>query len=200
MKETDSLSDEILAKRLTLGDLPAFNLVFKRHYKMVVNVIYKYIDDATYSEDIAQAVFVKMWDNHNKLDIHTSLSSYLRRAGINGALNYISTQKRFIFSEPDNWETELLDTSAEEKEQRQEKDHLELQLHEAINQLPEKCRIVFRLNRFEGFSHKEIAEKLDITPKTIENHMSKALRLIKEAMLRSSNALILLLFVIKKFI
>jgi RNA polymerase sigma-70 factor (ECF subfamily) len=200
MKETDSLSDEILAKRLTLGDLPAFNLVFKRHYKMVVNVIYKYIDDATYSEDIAQAVFVKMWDNHNKLDIHTSLSSYLRRAGINGALNYISTQKRFIFSEPDNWETELLDTSAEEKEQRQEKDHLELQLHEAINQLPEKCRIVFTLNRFEGFSHKEIAEKLDITPKTIENHMSKALRLIKEAMLRSSNALILLLFVIKKFI
>jgi RNA polymerase sigma-70 factor (ECF subfamily) len=141
-----------------------------------------------------------MWNNHNKLDIHTSLSSYLRKAGINGALNHISTQKRFIFSEPDNWESELLDTSAEEKEHRQEKDHLELQLHEAINQLPEKCRIVFRLNRFDGFSHKEIAEKLDITPKTIENHMSKALRLIKEAMLRSSNALILLLFVIKKFI
>jgi RNA polymerase sigma-70 factor, ECF subfamily len=200
MKETDLLSDEILAKRLTVGDEHAFNLVFKRHYKMVVNVIYKYIDDATYSEDIAQAVFVKLWNNHNKLDIHTSLSSYLRRAGINGALNHISTQKRFIFSEPDNWESELLDTSAEEKEHRQEKDHLELQLHEAINQLPEKCRIVFRLNRFEGFSHKEIAEKLDITPKTIENHMSKALRLIKEAMLRSSNALILLLLVIKKFI
>ena len=200
MKETDLFSDEILAKRLTLGDLPAFNLVFKRHYKMVVNVIYKYIDDATYSEDLAQAVFVKLWDNHSKLDIHTSLSSYLRRAGINGALNYISTQKRFIFSEPDNWESELLDTSAEEKEQRQEKDHLELQLHEAINQLPEKCRIVFTLNRFEGFSHKEIAEKLDITPKTIENHMTKALRLIKEAMLGSSNALILFLLVIKKFI
>ena len=200
MKETDLLSDDILAKRLTVGDEHAFNLVFKRHYKMVVNVIYKYIDDATYSEDLAQAVFVKLWDNHSKLDIHTSLSSYLRRAGINGALNHISTQKRFIFSEPDNWESELLDTSAEEKEHRQEKDHLELQLHEAINQLPEKCRIVFRLNRFDGFSHKEIAEKLDITPKTIENHMSKALRLIKEAMLRSSNALILLLFVIKKFI
>ncbi|MEY3239546.1 MAG: hypothetical protein RIR11_984 [Bacteroidota bacterium] len=200
MKETDSLSDEILAKRLTAGDKPAFDVVFKRHYKMVVNVIYKYIDDASYSEDLAQAVFVKLWNNHQKLEIHTSLSSYLRKAGINGALNHISTKKRFIFSEPEKWEAELLDTSAEENEQIHEEEQLELQLHKAINQLPEKCRIVFKLNRFEGFSHKEIADKLDITPKTIENHMTKALRLLKEAMLRSSNTLILLLLVIKKFI
>ena len=200
MRETDLLSDEILAKRLTQGDKPAFDVVFKRHYKMVVNIIHKYINDAAYSEDLAQAVFVKLWNNHTRLDIHTSLSSYLRRAGINGALNHISTQKKFIFSEPDNWESELQDTSVEDNEQRQEKDILELQLHEAINQLPEKCRIVFTLNRFEGFSHKEIAQQLDITPKTIENHMTKALRLLKEAMLRSSNLILLFLLAIKKFI
>lgn len=169
---------------LGAGDETALRRIFDRHYPRLLQDAYRLIPDEATCQDLAQDVFVELWRKRAELGIHTSLRAYLRRAVVNRALNHIKTQRRFVLDAADTLARNAADTSGHDIARKRRQDSLEAALHEAVAALPEKCRLVFSLSRFENLSHREIAEQLDISPKTIENQITKALRLLRDALRR----------------
>lgn len=171
---------------LRAGDETALRRIFDQHYSLLLGDIYHYVPDEDTCKDLVQDVFVELWNKRATLQIHSSLRAYLRRAAINRALNFIKVNRRTVLEDTSDW-SDTADRSSQEIHQKKEQELLEAALHEAIDQLPEKCRLVFSLSRFERLSHKEISDQLGISAKTVENQITKALRYLREAMLKYSN-------------
>ncbi len=151
----------------------AIEVLFRNYYKYVCNVLYPVLKDKPVIEDIAQDVFYDLWRKKEKLEINTSLSAYLKRAAINKALNHIRDQRMKF----DDYADVPLIKSPELNSQRKiEVQEMEMLVQNTINQLPERCRIIFSLSRYEQMSYREIAKQLDISVKTVENQISKALK------------------------
>ncbi|MFN0033633.1 MAG: RNA polymerase sigma-70 factor [Saprospiraceae bacterium] len=173
--------EQQLLSALRFGNEGALRQIFDRHYPLLLSDIYRLIPDEPACQDLAQELFVDLWNRRENLDIHTSLRAYLRRAALNKSLNYIKANRRFQFEDADDL-SQLADTAPQDLHHRQTQDTLEDALHAAIGSLPEKCRVVFNLSRFEQLSHREIAEKLGISVKTIENQITKAMKMLREAL------------------
>lgn len=184
MQTNSDTSEQQWLTALRAGDEAALRRIFDRHYPTLLGDIYRIVPDEDTCQDIAQEVFVELWRKRTDLDIHTSLRAYLRRAAVNRALNFLKTNKRYVFDEP---EPTAADTSARDISRKLEQESLEDALHAAIETLPEKCRIVFSLSRFENLSHREIAERLGISVKTIENQITKAMKMLREALARHAD-------------
>lgn len=165
------------------GDEGALRAIFDRHYTRLLGDIHRIVPDEDTCQDLAQEVFVELWRKRAELDIHTSLRAYLRRAAVNRALNYLKTSRRFVLEESDQL-SQTADTSIADIGNKTEQESLEAALHAAIETLPEKCRVVFALSRFENMSHREISEKLGISMKTIENQITKAMKTLREILVR----------------
>ncbi|MEQ1744501.1 MAG: RNA polymerase sigma-70 factor [Saprospiraceae bacterium] len=163
------------------GDTEALRRLFDRHYPLLLGDLYNYLPDEETCKDLAQDVFVELWRKREALDIHTSLRAYLRRAAVNRALNHIKSNRRTVLEDSANWQ-DTADSSHRDIGLKHEQERMEDALHRAIGQLPEKCRLVFSLSRFEHMSHREIAEQLGISTKTIENQITKAMHLLREAL------------------
>lgn len=176
-------SEQQLLSALRFGHEDALRQIFNRHYPLLLTDIYRLIPDESTCEDLAQELFVDLWNKRESIDIHTSLRAYLRRAAVNKSLNYLKSQKRLQFEDSESL-SNMADPGEQNAQRREEKEDLETRLHAAIDTLPEKCRVVFNLSRFEQLSHKEIAEKLGISVKTIENQITKALKVLREALVR----------------
>ncbi len=156
----------------------AAEALFKKYYSDVCYAVYRIIPDVARSEDIAQEVFLEIWRKKDTLNIKTSVKAYLKRAGVNKALNYIRANK-VKFEDDDSYEMQTL--SIRDHSSDIEAQDLQNIVDEAIESLPPKCRTVFSLSRFEELSYKEIAEKLDISVKTVENQIGKALKILRLA-------------------
>lgn len=153
-------------------------LIFKQYYKQMCSTAIRITKEASLAEDIVQEVFFELYKKREQVKIQ-SLGGYLKRSVYNRSLNRIKSTRDFVDSEDLN--IELSDHSANSQENLEYKE-LSDYLNEVIDKLPEKCRLIFVLNRFEELSYKEIAEKLEISLKTVENQMSKALRILREEM------------------
>lgn len=186
MERTADTTEQQWLADLRTGDERALRRIFDRHYPLLLGDIYRIVPDEDSCQDLAQEVFVELWRKRSELDIHTSLRAYLRRAAVNRALNFIKTNRRFVFEEPEQSEHST-DHSAGDILLKAEQEKLEDALHLAIGALPEKCRVVFSLSRFEQLSHREIAEKLGISVKTIENQITKAMKILRETLVRHAD-------------
>ena len=152
-------------------------LVFRQYYQDVFLAVVRVVSAADLAEDITQEVMFDFWKNHRRISISTSLRAYLRRAGVNKALNHIRDSKHKWDSDD---ELEREQSPALNAREQMEHDELENVVDQAIDSLPEKCRLVFVLSRFEELTYQEIADKLGISPKTVENQISRALRILRE--------------------
>lgn len=173
--------EQQLLSALRFGNEGALRQIFDRHYPLLLSDIYRLIPDESTCQDLAQELFVDFWNKRESLDIHTSLRAYLRRAAVNKSLNYLKANRRIQFDDTDDL-GHLADDSVRETQLKNIQETLEDALHLAINGLPEKCRIVFNLSRFEQLTHREIAEKLGISVKTIENQITKAMKTLRDAL------------------
>ncbi|MBX2889646.1 MAG: RNA polymerase sigma-70 factor [Saprospiraceae bacterium] len=180
--QPDILEQQWLAA-LRAGDESALRRIFDRYYPSLLSDIYRVVPDENTCEDLAQEVFVELWRKRTELDIHTSLRAYLRRSAVNRALNHLKSNRRLLFDQSEQFE-QAADESAGDIRRKIEQETLEDALHAAIETLPEKCRVVFSLSRFEQMSHREIAEQLGISVKTIENQITKAMKILREALVR----------------
>ena len=162
-------------RRIQADDQLALKQLFRECYKDVYAAILRLVKDHALSNDLAQNVFIRFWEKRQQLNITSSLSAYLRRMAINEAIAHLRKVKRL---EPVEELPEKVDqhTSEETLIGLELKDHINI----SIDRLPPKCKLIFKLSRFEELSYREIAEKLDISIKTVENQMGKALRLMRE--------------------
>ena len=167
--------------------LQTFEELFRSNYKRLCQRVHRIIHDTDAAEDIVQEVFVNFWNNEQRQNIATP-EAYLYRAAINKALNYASIQKRrteleaqFSRQQPLAASDTDLDMQLQETQQK---------VQQTIDELPPMCQKVFLLSRYEEMSHKEIADFLSISTNTVDNHIKKALAVLRKVLL----SLLLVLF------
>lgn len=155
-----------------------FEVIFKDFFPRLSAFAFKYLKDIDSSKEIVHDVFVKFWEKRGGLDPDKPLKSYLFTAVHNRCLNYIRDNKKFDTNVEVGGE-ELGLSAGHDQQKHMEAAELEGKINQILAGLPEKCRMVFQLSRFEGKKYKEIAEELDISQKTVETHMSKALKTLR---------------------
>ena len=167
--EFQNTEDQELFNRIKKNsDKEAFNDLFRKYYKNLCLYSSKYINEIDSVEEVVQAFFVKLWENRSQININGSVKSYLYAAIRNRAFNYIRDHKKFVNDEglQDAAQMHVEDEDFELKEK----------ISKAIDMMPQQRQTVFKLCRFHQLSYKEIANKLGISRKTVENHMSMALK------------------------
>ncbi len=163
--------------RIRTDDKTVLKELFDAHYSSVCAAINRFTGTRGVTEDLAQQVFIRFWEKRHQLTITTSAGAYLHRMAINEALAWLRSKK--------NRPAEEITAGTPFKpEQDVEKGYLQQELEQqivaAVATLPPRCRTVFQLSRFEEMSYKEIATEMEISVKTVEHQMGKALRVLRE--------------------
>lgn len=173
-------------------DKPAFEKLFRSFFPGLVLFAMKYLPDQDSAKEVVHNVFLNLWEKREKIDTSASLKSYLFTSVHNRCLNFIRDRKKFDTDESSILKIESTDFS--DGSDRLEEQELEQRIYDALEALPEKCREVFKLNRFEGMKYGEIAGHLGISVKTVEAQMSKALKILREKL--SDYLSVLIVFII----
>ena len=177
MTNLDQFSDKELLDFLKKDNSAAFEEIFNRHWSKLYGAAYKRIRHKEAAEEIVQDLFASIWFKRNTLQIEGSVAAYLFTAIRYRILNYI--QKELV---RDNYKEAMYLVQSESDTSTEDSIYLNdltknIQLE--INQLPEKCRSVFELSRNQHKTNREIAEFLGISEKTVENHLTKAIRRLR---------------------
>lgn len=175
------MASESLYEKIKVGDEKAFELLFRENYAGLVQFAWGYVRSKAVAEELVQDVFLKVWDNREDLNITKSIDSYLYQSVRNRCTDW--ARHTVIVNK---WEEEIK-RDAKTRSLTQDKISNDLhnrilikEIEKAIYKLPERRREVFLLSRYEDKSYKEIAEILEITVSTVETHMSKALKTLRD--------------------
>ncbi|TKC63984.1 RNA polymerase sigma-70 factor [Pedobacter hiemivivus] len=172
-----NLSEQELSTLLKEGDKYAYTEVYNRYWRKMFVVAHKRLGDQQDAEEIVQDIFVNLWRKRETFVLTTSFQNYFAVAVKFEILDVMRKRAHAAA-----YEKELgLSYTEEDISTLRELDLYELQerLQLTINLLPEKCQLVFRLKHDKGYSQKHIAEELDISEKTVEAHLSKARKTLK---------------------
>jgi len=187
-----NFSDQKLLEELRLGNRVAFTELFNRYWKKLLAISYTYTKDRSSAEEIVQEVFIGLWNRKDQLNIK-ALEPYLATAVKFSVFKSIHQQKRREELAMLNYQTELVALDEEKIHAK----FLQEYIDGIVEQLPEKCRLVFKYSRNDGLSIPEIAAEMDIAEKTVEAHLTKALKTIKKDLNNSGTFLIALSLLIR---
>ena len=172
------IDDQALLQALVNGDEDALRAIFYAYQPMALQASYRITGSLPEAEDIVQEVFLTIWSKRQNLTIKTTLGGYIRKAVVNRSLNALRRSKRLDWAD---LEGETLEASDLRGDQHLEFKEFSDKIGQAIEALPEKTKVVFVLSRFEDMSNRAIAEELAISVKTVENQMSRALRILRSS-------------------
>ena len=161
----------------TLNNRKIYEQFFKENYSPLCRFAFTFLKDADDAEEIVQNSFVKLWKNKEQIEITTSLKSYLYTAVRNSCINEL---KHIDIKETYKQHNKIELNQSASLENEIEANELQEIINIAIKKMPEQRRKIFSMSRFEGLKYKEIAKKLGISPKTVENHMGMAIKFLKE--------------------
>lgn len=164
--------DKFLWSKVREGDTEAFQFLFEKYYAVLCLLSKRYTNDIDSSREIIQGLFIKLWEKRSELTISVSVKSYLYQSARFNTIRHVYNNRRFA-------------GMSETKQEQAFEDHIEYaELQEkiirTIDALPDQCKRVFKLSRFEHFKQNEIAQLLGISIKTVESHIRKALRLLEQ--------------------
>ncbi len=165
-------------KRMSEGDENAFQFFFDKYYTDLCNFVNQYINNPETAEELVQDLFVYLWEKRADISLHSSVKAYLYLSSKNKSLNFIrnnKTKNRLL--EKYRIEKTEIHTHSDSFLDSEELSEL---LKSSIDSLPDRCREIFLLSRKMELSHKEIAAKLNISPKSVENQIAIALKKLRE--------------------
>jgi RNA polymerase sigma-70 factor (family 1) len=178
MADEITTSDVQLIAQLQLGDDRALSVIYKKYWQQLYLSAYNVLKDKQACEDIIQELFIKLWNNRGSIEIQVSLKAYLYAATRYEVYRQVRTGMltSYVFdSLYDKLQTPAEYENIEYKE-------LIAGVSLVVDTLPQKCREVYKLSREEYLSHKQIAARLNISTKTVENHLTKALRQLRTSL------------------
>jgi RNA polymerase sigma-70 factor, ECF subfamily len=176
-----SINDFWIQKKIQGGDVREFERLFTKYYDPLCHYADKILNDMDQAEDLVQEFFYHFWKNRETLRLKLSLNAYLYKSIRNNALHYIehlAIRKRYaeqVFNE-------FQDTIPAHLQTDVELNDLDKVINTTLQQLPQRCSRIFRMNRFEGKKYREIAEILAISVKTVEADMGKALKMFRKSL------------------
>jgi RNA polymerase sigma-70 factor (ECF subfamily) len=169
-----------------------FEQLFKMHFRELHAYAFSIVKDWDVAEEVVQGMFLALWEKKDWTHVESSMRAYLYRSVYYLSLNVVRRQKiqiKYQDSIIHTMKNYIDDTSS-----KLDLSELDRQLQMALLKLPEKCRAIFHLSRFNDLKYQEIADHLDISIKTVETHMGKALRILRVEMKEYLPMLLLLLF------
>jgi RNA polymerase sigma-70 factor (ECF subfamily) len=174
MAEIPTLSEN----RIQIKTRADFEVMFKTHYSALCSYAHGFLKDPDAAEEVVQEVMFRVWTGRESIVIETSLRSYLFRAVRNGCMNVLKHLN--IREEYKSFREREMGETQRSKEDEMIVSELEQKIREAIDHLPVERRKVFILSRYDGLTYGQIAEKLGLSVKTVENQMGKALKSLRE--------------------
>jgi RNA polymerase sigma-70 factor (ECF subfamily) len=153
-----------------------FEQTFKKHFKGLTSYACTIVNDPEMAEEIVQNMFCRLWEKKEQVSIQESITGYLYRSVYNDGLNYLKHLKVRGHYQDHALRQERWDPPAS---QQLETNELEERIRKALNELPEKCRTIFQMSRFQELKYQEIAHELNLPLKLVENQMGKALKLLR---------------------
>lgn len=171
--------DKILLGKIARGNKKAFDTLFRKYYQQLVNFAIGYMHDGAEAEELVQDVMVKFWQQAQELQIEVSVQAYLYTSVRNKALNALKHEKvkqKYIDEQASR------KTVVDDSDTSVNMDVFRKELHHAMSELPERCRQIFELAKFEGLTYDEIATFLEVSSKTVENQMGIAMKKLREAL------------------
>lgn len=167
-----------LFSEMKSGNKGSFNYFFDYYYSGLCIYANQYTGDLSTSEEVVQDVFVRFWEKRQSIEIENSVRFYLFRTVHNQCMNVLKHKKiENNYRQQNAFETDNL---CEDQWSLFNESELRNILDQAISQLPDRCKEIFELSRFENLKNKEIAEKLGVTEKTVENQITKALNILRK--------------------
>ena len=180
MVSDDIKNDEQALLKLAAGDMVAYRYLFDHHFSDLCNFLRIYLHSKEFSEEVALDIFEYVWEKRETLHIRSTFKSFLFSAAKNRAISHYRKEHRAIFTSLET--SDLTPTDNLSTEIYLEEVELRGYIDAAINKLPEKSKQIYLMAWEENLSHKEIAYRLGITPKTVENHVGIALRKLRETL------------------
>lgn len=165
------------------NDEKAFRKLFDQYYASLVHYSAYIIGSAPLAEEIVSEVFVLLWKSRQTLTNVKDIKRYLYTSTKNKTIDYIRRKKNLTFISVDKKDLREYVVYENPEDQCIEKE-IRARLEEAVLKLPEKCRMIFRMVKEEQMKYDEVAELLDISPKTVENQMVKALKVVRAEIVR----------------
>ncbi len=178
-KSIDSI-DYLLSKVLLDDDAQAFERLFMVGYHPLLTFCEKLVDNTEVAEELVSEVFLKIWINRHTITISRSPKSYLYTSVRNISFDYLRKVKRYTFTNLDDATSLPCDNFDPQK--RSEYEELQVSIASAVAKLPKQCRQVYQLSRDHGLQYVEIAAELQLSVKTIETQMSRALKSLRKSL------------------
>jgi RNA polymerase sigma-70 factor (ECF subfamily) len=177
MKTGENIYEHNLLEKLRNDDTYAFSYIFTAYYANLKKFVFTFTKDPDTSEEIVQDVFLKLWENRGSLMIHSSLRSYLLKSAQNSSLDWLRHRKIMEQHVHDVLDHGIL--LENDTENYIFLSELEVMINKALSELPVEVFESFRMNRFDGLKYNEIATKLNVSVRTIEVRIGKALAFLR---------------------
>lgn len=177
---TDKADTECL-DRLVCEDRAAFRQLFDRYYKELYCYARKYVQSVDVCKDILQDVFSYLWEKREQLEVTQSVKAYLYRAVHHRCINHLKkTDNDYRHLNNYHLQQQIVQPHQQDSLHLLQEKEMQETINRVVNELPEQCRKIFILSRENGLRHKEIAQQLCISPKTVEVQIYRALKYLKQ--------------------
>lgn len=178
MQNEKHISDEELFQHIKRDDPKALKILFERYFCSLCHFACTFVKNTNLAEEVVSDVFLNIWLKKGTLEIQINLKSYLYTAVRNQSINYLK-RKRFHLEDIETVvkENKISDLHADQLITSEE---LKNDIYTLLRQLPEKRQIIFKMNRIDGLSYKEIAEILSISINTVQNQMVEAVKFLSK--------------------
>lgn len=190
MKKISASSDEELIAMLKDGDFPAFGELYDRYLNPMLAKAFDRLKSQEDAEEVVQELFIKVWRRRERIELQFSFKTYIFAALRYEILDFLAKQlhrKNHLSIE----ETDHMQVLVQGEEfYSLEMKELQQQVNEMIDNLPEKCQLIFKMSRNEGLSSREIANELNLSHRTVETQISKAIKTLRQT-LKNINSLFL---------
>lgn len=174
-------SDDKIIEGIIRGDVEAYRMLFHRYYVVVMRFIWKLLKDRETAEDVAQNIFLKIWQGRNCLDSKRSIKNLLFTMAKNESINILKSARMLTVRLEAEAES-MITGGGYRTDEILEAVELDRQVAKCVDSLPPQCRTVFLMSRYRNMSNDEIARCLNISKRTVESHISKALKELRKSL------------------